>query len=83
MLEMRGHVKRKLAAVVMEGSDPPARGAEVKDEAGAAVGEVTSAAASPTLGRAVALVMVKRAQSEPGRALAIGARRAEVVERPA
>jgi hypothetical protein len=83
MLEMRGHVKRKLAAVVLDGSELPARGAEVKDETGAAVGEVTSAASSPTLGKAVALVMVKRAQSEPGKTLAIGAGRGEVVERPA
>ena len=83
MLEMRGHVKRKLAAVVLDASEPPARGAEVKDEAGASVGAVTSAAASPTLGKAVALVMVKRAQAEPGRPLLLGGVRGEVVELPA
>ena len=83
MLEKRGHVKRKLAAVVLDAGEPPARGAEVKDEAGASVGAVTSAAASPTLGKAVALVMVKRAQAEPGKALLLGGSRGEVVERPA
>ena len=50
MLEMRGHVKRRLVAVVLDGSEPPSRGAVVSDEAGAVAGEVTSAAASPTLG---------------------------------
>ena len=49
MLEMRGHVKRKLASVVVDDDGPtgdglPARGAPVTDEAGATVGEVTSAA---------------------------------------
>jgi hypothetical protein len=83
MLEMRGHVKRKLVPVVLEASDPPPRGAEVKDEAGAPVGEITSAAASPTLGKAVALAMVKRALSEPGKGLEVAGARGEVVERPA
>ncbi|HEY6462423.1 MAG TPA: glycine cleavage T C-terminal barrel domain-containing protein, partial [Polyangiaceae bacterium] len=83
MLEMRGHVKRKLVPVVLDATELPARGAEVKDEAGAPVGEVTSAAASPTLGKAVVLAMVKRAISEPGKGLAIGGARGEVVERPA
>lgn len=83
MLELRGHVKRKLAAVVLDGTEPPARAADVKDEGGAAVGEVTSAAWSPTLGKAVALAMVKRAQSAPGQVLDVGGTRGEVVERPA
>jgi glycine cleavage system aminomethyltransferase T len=38
---------------------------------------------SPTLGRPVALAMVKRAASEPGRRLRAGVAQAEVVERPA
>lgn len=83
MLEMRGHVKRKLVPVVLESTEAPPPGAEVKDEAGAPVGEVTSSALSPTLGKAVALAMVKRAQSQPGQALAIAGARGEVVERPA
>jgi folate-binding protein YgfZ len=83
MLEMRGHVKRKLAALVLDAGEPPARGAAVTDEAGAAVGEVTSAGASPTLGKIVALAMVKRAQAEAGTGLRVGSARGEVVERPA
>jgi hypothetical protein len=82
MLQMRGHVKRKLAAVVLDATEAPRAGASVTDEAGAAVGEVTSAAPSPTLGKAVALAMIKRAQAEPGRAVVVGGARGEVVERP-
>jgi folate-binding protein YgfZ len=83
MLQMRGHVKRKLAAVVLDGAELPLAGAAVTDESGAAVGEVTSAAPSPTLGKAVALAMIKRTQAEPGKAVVVGASRGEVVERPA
>jgi folate-binding protein YgfZ len=82
MLEMRGHVKRKLASVVFETRDPPAAGAPVTDGAGAAVGEVTSASESPTLGKAVALAMVKRAQAEPGQGVVVAGARGEVVARP-
>jgi glycine cleavage system aminomethyltransferase T len=86
MLEMRGHVKRRLAALVLEsnaGEKPPARGAVVTDDRGGEVGEVTSAGSSPTLGRAVALAMVKRGAGEPGRELRVGGAPARVVERPA
>jgi folate-binding protein YgfZ len=83
MLEMRGHVKRKLVPLVLDATEPPAPGAPVTDEAGVAVGEVTSAGASPTLGKAVALAMVKRAQAQAGTALRVGSARGEVVERPA
>jgi folate-binding protein YgfZ len=87
MLEMRGHVKRRLAALVLEskeeGERPPERGAVVTDDGGGEVGEVTSAGSSPTLGRAVALAMVKRAAGEPGRELRVGGATARVVERPA
>jgi folate-binding Fe-S cluster repair protein YgfZ len=82
MLEMRGHVKRKLVPIVLEGSEVPAVGAEVTDASGAPAGSVTSATISPTLGKAVALAMVKRAQSEPGRHLLVGGVPAEVVARP-
>jgi folate-binding protein YgfZ len=83
MLQMRGHVKRKLAALVIEGATLPDRGAAVTDEAGTPIGEVTSAAASPTLGKGVALAMVKRAQAERGQHVVVGGARAEVVDRPA
>ena len=83
MLEMRGHVKRKLVPVVLDGEALPLRGAPVNDEAGVAVGEVTSAAWSPTLGVPVGLVMVKRAQAAAGARVVIGGAHAKVVERPA
>ena len=83
MLQMRGHVKRKLAAVVIDSTEAPLAGAAVTDEAGTAVGEVTSAAASPTLGKTVALAMIKRAQAEPGKGVVVAGARGEVVERPA
>jgi len=83
MLEMRGHVKRRLVSLVLESGEPPARGVAVTDEAGAAVGEVTSAAPSPTLGKAVAFAMLKRAWIEPGKGLLVEGARAEVVQRPA
>jgi folate-binding protein YgfZ len=83
MLEMRGHVKRKLVPLVLDAADPPAPGAPVTDEAGQPVGQVTSAARSPTLGKAVALAMLKRAHAEAGKHVQVGGLRAEVVERPA
>jgi len=83
MLQMRGHVKRKLAAIVIESDAPPDRGTAVTDEAGASVGEITSAAASPTLGKAVALAMIKRALAKQGQHVVVGGARAEVVDRPA
>jgi folate-binding protein YgfZ len=83
MLEMRGHVKRRLVPVVLEGEGPPARGAPVTDEAGTSVGEVTSAGWSPTLGVAVALAMLKRAQAAAGVRVVIQGAHAKVVERPA
>jgi tRNA-modifying protein YgfZ len=83
MLQMRGHVKRKLVSVVLEATGAPAARAPVTDAAGTAVGEVTSAASSPTLGKAVALAMLKRAQAEPGTEVVVDGVSGEVVDRPA
>jgi tRNA-modifying protein YgfZ len=83
MLEMRGHVKRHLAALVFDGAEPSPAGAEVTDDAGAPAGTITSSATSPTLGRAVALAMLKRTHAEVGRELHVGAAKARVVDRPA
>jgi folate-binding protein YgfZ len=83
MLELRGHVKRKLAPVVFDSAAVPAAHAEVMDESGASVGEVTSAALSPALGVAVGLAMVKRSHAEPGAVVVVGGSRAKVVDRPA
>jgi folate-binding protein YgfZ len=83
MLEMRGHVKRKLVSIVLDGIEAPPSGAPVADASGAAVGEVTSAALSPTLGVPIALAMVKRAQAVAGAQVVIGGAHAKVVDRPA
>ncbi len=77
MLEMRGHVKRKLVPVVLEGASPEA-GAEVTDVAGAVVGKLTSVAAGATADQAVGLAMVKLASAQPGTELRVGAIAARV-----
>jgi hypothetical protein len=83
MLEMRGHVKRKLVPLVFDSSVPPGRQEVVTDEAGVQVGEVTSAAFSPTLGTAVGLAMLKRTNAEPAAVVLVQGTRAKVVDRPA
>ncbi len=84
MLELRGHVKRMLVRIVVsDGALPPAVGAAVTDEQGTAIGEVTSAGASPTLGKPVVLAMVKRAFSQAGSHVLVDGMRGEVVVRPA
>ena len=79
MLEMRGHVKRKLVPLLLASGDPPSRGAEVNDASGLKVGEVTSAAIVPSRGAPVALAMVKVAHAELGTALTISGTSASVV----
>ena len=54
MLEMRGHVKRKLVPFVIDDGGAVEVGASVTDEAGTEIGKVSSATESPTLGRASA-----------------------------
>jgi folate-binding protein YgfZ len=81
MLEMRGKVKKRICAIALDG-DAPARGAVVSDASGAEVGAVTSAAYSPTLGRALALAMVKRQLTEIGSDLRVGSAVAKVVATP-
>lgn len=83
MLELRGHVKRRLASLVFGVGALPAAGDIVVDESGAESGEVTSACDSPTLGRPVALAMLKRAAAETGHRVVVGSLRGEVVPRPA
>jgi tRNA-modifying protein YgfZ len=83
MLQMRGHVKRKLAQLVFEEGTAPVAGAPVLEgEGGAEVGLVTSATSSPTLGKPVALAMLKYGMVEAGRVLLVEGHRASVVESP-
>jgi folate-binding protein YgfZ len=60
-----GHVNRHLCGLVLEGGDPPLRGAALWAET-KRVGEVTSAAFSPGLGQPVALAYVHREHATPG-----------------
>jgi len=74
MLEMRGHVKRRLVPIALDAGAVVARGADVVDASGQKVGEVTSTAG------AKALAMVKRALTAAGTELTVGGARAKVVD---
>jgi folate-binding protein YgfZ len=87
MLELRGHVKRKLVALVLDDARTDdvltgLAGADVCDATGAKVGHVTSTAVSPTLGAPLVFAMVKAAQTDPQTKLAVGGRQAHVVDGP-
>ncbi|MEO7110704.1 MAG: glycine cleavage T C-terminal barrel domain-containing protein, partial [Polyangiaceae bacterium] len=79
MLELRGHVKRKLVSLAVDGAAAPKHGDDVLDSAGEKIGQVTSASVSPTLG-VLALAMVKAAHMEAGTELKIGDAKAKVRE---
>ncbi len=83
MLELRGHVKRKLVSFVADDGAALAAGAKIVDAAGSEVGTVSSAGESPTLGRTVGLAMVKLASSAPGTRLHAPGAELKVVELPA
>ncbi|HVY46913.1 MAG TPA: folate-binding protein YgfZ [Minicystis sp.] len=78
MLEARGHAKKHLARLDVEGAEPPERGAAVTLPDGTAVGEVTRAVSVD--GGAVALAYVKHKHAQPGAALAVGGRAARLVD---
>ena len=81
MLELRGHVKRKLALVTV-GSTAPA-GTPVASLEGVPVGEVHGAATHACeAGKTLAFVMVKVAFAELGRELRVGDQLALVVAPP-
>ena len=67
-LHYRGHANRGLRAILLDGD--PARGRRPVQVEGREVGRVTSAVASPTLGRAVALAIVRR-EVDPGQRVAV------------
>ena len=77
MLELRGHVKRKLVSLAVDGAAAPKHGDDVLNSAGEKIGQVTSASVSPTLG-VLALAMVKAALAEAGTELKIGDAKAKV-----
>jgi tRNA-modifying protein YgfZ len=78
MLEMRGHVKRKLVSLLVDATEAPAPHAPVDDGKGVAIGEVTSAARLSN-GETRALAMVKYAFIAQGTELKIEGAAARVV----
>src|SRR5579859_2172647 len=78
----RGHVNWKLAGLYVEAAAVPAPG-EKLISAGKEIGEITSACASPTLERTIALAYVRREVAEPGTKLALASgANAEVTSLP-
>ena len=74
-------VDTTLVGLKAEGRRAPRHGYSVLDADGAAVGEITSGALSPTLGYSVAMAYVTKANAEPGTKLAVDVRgRQEPVE---
>jgi folate-binding protein YgfZ len=78
MLEKRGHAKKHLVRLAVEGADPPAAGAEITAE-GSAVGAVTSATAALTGEGQVALGYVKHKLAVAGTEVAVGGRPGRVL----
>lgn len=61
----RGHLNRGLGGIAIEHDEPPAGRAEVRSQ-GTKIGEVTSAAYSPQLGKPLALAILKTDFLQPG-----------------
>lgn len=78
MLENRGHVKRKLVPLDVEGEALPEKGAAVSTPTGEAIGEIKSSARGPLTDKTVAIAMVKWAHARPDTELRVGERTARV-----
>jgi tRNA-modifying protein YgfZ len=80
MLEKRGHAKKKLVRLAVEGADALPAGVEIVLPEGGAVGVVTSAAAGPEgANEAPALGSVKYKHAAAGTALLVAGRAARVL----
>jgi glycine cleavage system T protein len=66
----QGHMNRFLAGLAIEGTAVPERGSEIR-AGDRAVGSVTSAVFSPTLGRVIAIGIIHRDFSKPGTAVSV------------
>jgi folate-binding protein YgfZ len=78
MLENRGHAKRRLVPLEIEGDTPVAVGAPVATVEGAAVGEVKSSVMGPASGKPAAIAMVKWVHAKAGTELRVAGRVARV-----
>jgi len=79
MLQARGHVKKKLVLLAIEGGDPVPPSAEISAEDGKPLGSLTSATPSAEGDRVLALGFVKYKQAVKGTTLAVSGRRASVL----
>jgi aminomethyltransferase len=70
-IRSRGHVNRLLVGLRIDGAEAPAFGTKLSAD-GAEVGEITSAAFSPALGKVVALGYVRAQFATPNTALRAG-----------
>ena len=77
----RGHVNRRRTGLQFSAAEPPAAGAALT-ASGAEAGQVTSAAFSPLLGKAIGMGYVRREHNKVGAALQCGEIAAEVIELP-
>jgi len=77
----RGHANRRLSGLQFSGAEVPEPGAALLAD-GADAGNVTSAAFSPVLGRAIGMGYVRREHNQPGSILQCGSGTAEVIELP-
>lgn len=78
MLQMRGHVKKKIVRLSIEGNDPIATKAEITTPEGSAIGTITSAVADVDKPAVWALGYVKYKQSPKGTELRVAGRKALV-----
>jgi folate-binding protein YgfZ len=81
-IRSRGHVNRLLTALAIESAEVPAKGTPILADA-VPVGEITSAAFSPALGKTAALGYVRASHAAPGTALTVEGRAAAVRPAPA
>ena len=78
MLQMRGHVKKKIVRLTIEGTDPVANSTAITLPDGASVGTVTSTTQSPDKPAVLALGYVKWKQTENGTELVVAGRKTTV-----
>lgn len=71
MLQVRGHVKKRLVQLAIEGDAPVEKGAAIALPDGSAIGAVTSVAPAHD-GRRLALGHVKYKHAKPGEAFTVG-----------
>lgn len=79
MLQARGHVKKKLMPLSIEGAAVVADGAEIKLPDGTSIGSITSSTKSPDDASVLAIGFVKYKHASAGTALVVDGRNAVVL----